>query len=220
MKRVIIKYDTLGRLTKAKGGNNLWTQQYAYDRYGNRESVTASGVAADGSGMPRDGIANVSYNTTNNRITTAGFEYDTAGNQIRGLAADGVNWLKFEYDAANRLRLIKRDDDTYLQAYTYSATNARIISYDYQSNYLTLYATVGGTTLSEYTEAVSNVPTWTKSYTYLGDSLLSTSTLNGAGGEFTKYSHPDRLRTRTIMTTRIEIFFIRPKIRVFGQNRN
>jgi len=114
------------------------------------------------------------------------------------LAADGVNWLKFEYDAANRLRLVKRDDDTYLQAYTYSATNARIISYDYNINYLTLYASLGGTTLSEYTEDVSNVPTWTKSYTYLGDSLLSTATPNGTSSEFTEYSHPDRLGTRTI----------------------
>jgi uncharacterized protein RhaS with RHS repeats len=122
-------------LTKAKGGNNLWTQNYSYDRYGNRESVTASGVAADGSSIPRDGIANLSYNTTSNRITTNGFQYDAAGNQTRALSEDEVNWLKFEYDAANRLRLVKRDDDTYLQAYTYSATNARIIAYDYSINF-------------------------------------------------------------------------------------
>ncbi len=192
------EYDALGRLTKATGGNNLWQQNYSYDRYGNRTNVAASGVAADGSGIPRDGLANVSYNTTNNRITTSGFEYDAAGNQIRGLAEDGVSWLKFEYDAANRLRLVKRDDDTYLQAYTYSATNARIISYDYASNNLTLYANLGGTALSEYTEVVSNVPTWTKSYTYLGDSLLSTTTPNGISGEVTEYSHPDRLGTRVI----------------------
>ncbi|MBA2749891.1 MAG: hypothetical protein H0U45_14485 [Tatlockia sp.] len=122
-------------MTKAKGGNNLWTQNYSYDRYGNRESVTASGVAADGSSIPRDGIANLSYNTTSNRITTNGFQYDAAGNQTRALSEDEVNWLKFEYDAANRLRLVKRDDDTYLQAYTYSATNARIIAYDYSINF-------------------------------------------------------------------------------------
>ncbi|MBA2749896.1 MAG: RHS repeat-associated core domain-containing protein [Tatlockia sp.] len=192
------EYDALGRLTKAKGGSNLWTQQYAYDRYGNRESVTASGAAADGSAIPRDGIANLSYNTQNNRITTSGFEYDAAGNQTRALAEDGTSWLKFEYDAANRLRLVKRDDDTYLQAYTYSATNARIISYDYSLNYLTLYASLGGTTLSEYTESTPNTPSWTKSYIYLGDSLLSTATPNGAGGEVTDYSHPDRLGTRII----------------------
>lgn len=192
------EYDALGRLTKAKGGvNNLWTQTYSYDRYGNRESVSASGVAADGSPIPRDGFANLSYNTTSNRITTSGFQYDAAGNQTRALSEDGVNWLKFEYDAANRLRLVKRDDDTFLQAYTYSATNARIISYDYSINYLTLYASLGAT-LSEYTESVPNTPSWTKSYTYLGDSLLSTSTPNGAGGELTDYSHPDRLGTRTI----------------------
>ncbi len=114
----------LGRLTKAKGGNNLWTQTYAYDRYGNRTNVAAAGVAADNSPIPRDGIANLAYNTTNNRITTAGFKYDAAGNQTLALAEDGQTFLRYEYDAANRLRLVKRDDGTYLQAYIYEAIDA------------------------------------------------------------------------------------------------
>ena len=66
------EYDALGRLTKATGGqSNIWQQQYSYDRYGNRESVTASGVAANNSPTPRDGIAALSYNTASNRITSA-----------------------------------------------------------------------------------------------------------------------------------------------------
>ncbi len=47
---------------------------------------------------------------SSNRITTAGWEYDSAGNQTGALAEDARTWLKFEYDAANRLRLVKRDD--------------------------------------------------------------------------------------------------------------
>jgi hypothetical protein len=37
------EFDALGRLTKAKGGvgGNLWTQNYSYDRFGNRTNVTA-----------------------------------------------------------------------------------------------------------------------------------------------------------------------------------
>lgn len=42
-------YDALGRLTQARGGPSsapLWTQSYAYDRYGNRTGVTSSGNTA------------------------------------------------------------------------------------------------------------------------------------------------------------------------------
>ena len=194
------EYDALGRLTKAKGGNggNLWQQQYGYDRYGNKTSVTASGVAADNSPIPRDGLANLSYNTANNRITTQGFEYDSAGNQTRALAQDGSTWLRFEYDAANRIQIVKRDDGTALQAFQYGSANARLMDYDYGSGQLKIFASSGGTMLSEYTEFVSQQMTWTKSYTYLSDSQLSTITPNGAGGETTEYNHPDRLGTRTI----------------------
>ena len=39
------------------------------------------------SSIPRDGLALVSYDVTSNRITTAGFAYDKAGNQVRALPA-------------------------------------------------------------------------------------------------------------------------------------
>jgi RHS repeat-associated protein len=39
-------YDALGRLAQATGGASMWTENYAYDRYGNRTSVTSSGYAA------------------------------------------------------------------------------------------------------------------------------------------------------------------------------
>lgn len=192
------EYDALGRLTKAKGGaNNLWQQQYSYDRFGNRESVTASGVAADNTAIPRDGFPNLSYNITSNRITTAGFEYDVAGNQTRALSEDGQTWLRYEYDYANRLEMIKKDDGTPLQAYQFSPSGSRLMNYDYISNEFILYANEGGTTLAEYREYTGNVPTWTKSYTYLGDSMLSTiSNINGS--ENIEYNHPDRLGTRTV----------------------
>jgi hypothetical protein len=48
-------YDQLGRMTLAKGGNNLWQQQYFYDRFGNRSHVYESGVAANNTPIPRDG---------------------------------------------------------------------------------------------------------------------------------------------------------------------
>ncbi len=69
--------------------------------------------------MPSDGIPNLAFNNTNNRITTAGFEYDVNGNQTRALAEDGITWVKYEYDSANRLKHVKKDDvgQTPLQTY-------------------------------------------------------------------------------------------------------
>ncbi len=119
-------------------------------------------MAADNTAIPRDGIANLSYNTTSNRIITAGFEYDSTGNQTRAQAEDGT-WLKFEYDSANRLAVIRRDDGTPLQSFQYGATNARLIAYDLITYLATIYVSNGGTTLADYTKFGANVPPWTKS---------------------------------------------------------
>ncbi len=194
------EFDTLGRLIKAKGGTNeRWTQTYTYDRYGNRTNIAATGTAADNSAIPTDGTPNLSYDSTNNRITTSGYQYDAAGNQTRAKAADGVTWLKFEYDTANRIQIVKDDNNNYLQAFQYGSTNARLMDMDYaNTNRVTIFASVGGTTLAEYTEYVGTVLSWTKSYNYLGDSVISTIS-NVSGSESTEFNHPDRLGTR--MTT-------------------
>ncbi len=119
-----------------------------------------------------------------------------AGNQTRAQAEDGT-WLRMEYDYANRLSVVKKDDGNYLQAYQYSPSGARLMNYDYVSGEFILYASLGGTTLSEYHEYTQNTLTWTKSYTYLGDGMLSTiSNINGS--ESIEFNHPDRLGTRTI----------------------
>ena len=58
---------------------------------------------------------------------------DSAGNQTRALGEDGT-WLKYEYDAANRIRVVKHYDGSPngvgKQAFMYGSTNARLINYD------------------------------------------------------------------------------------------
>jgi RHS repeat-associated protein len=66
---------------------------------------------------------------------------------------------------------------------------------DYTYGYLKIFASNGAV---EYTEFAGAVPSWTKSYVYLGSSQLSTITPNGSGGETTEYNHPDRLGIRTV----------------------
>ncbi len=191
------EFDALGRLTKAKGGtNNLWTQTYSYDRYGNRTNVAATGVAADNSTMPKDGIPNLTYDNLSNRITNSGVQYDVAGNQTRALAEDGSTWLKYEYDAANRLQLIRKDsDNSLLQAFQFGSSNQRLMDMDYGYGYVKIFGNGGAV---EYTEFTGAVMTWSNSYTYLGDSMLSTITPNGTTSETTEYNHPDHLGTRLI----------------------
>jgi RHS repeat-associated protein len=194
------EFDALGRLTKAKGGNNLWTQTYSYDRFGNRLNVVATGNGIDGQPMQKDGIGNLNFGATTNssltnRITTTGWEYDVAGNLTRGLDQNGV-WLKYEYDAANRLQVIKKDsDNSYVQAFQFGSSNQRLMDIDYGYGYTKIF---GGGGAVEYTEFASTVLTWSKSYVYLGDRLLSTITPNGNNTEKTDFNHPDKLGTRII----------------------
>ncbi len=195
------EFDVLGRLTKAKGGptGNLWDQTYTYDRYGNRTNVQANGVAADSSPIPIDGIPNLAYDNTSNRITTTGYQYDVNGNVIRSLAEDGSTWVKYEYDAANRLNIIRKDDSnqTQLERLQYDSTNARVQSHDPALDRYKGFLNTGGTTLAEFTEFIVGVPTWTKSYTYLGGSQLATIT-PVSGSENIEFNHPDRLGTKTV----------------------
>jgi RHS repeat-associated protein len=192
------EFDALGRLTKAKGGvqstNFSWQQTYSYDRFGNRLNVVATGNGIDGQPMQKDGIGNLTYDNLTNRITNSGYQFDVAGNQTRSLAEDGVTWLKYEYDAANRLQVIRKDsDNSVLEAFQFGSTNQRLMKTDYALGQTTIYS--GDV---EYTEYVSAIMTWTKSYVRLGDSILSTITPNGSGGETTEFNHPDRLGTRIV----------------------
>ena len=154
------QFDALGRLSIAKGkASNQWTQNYTYDRYGNRTNVTASGTAADGSTIPVDGLPNLTTDAATNRITASGYEYDVAVNQTKALAPAGmgVTSLKYEYDAANRISQVKKDDGSQnlVQAFNYGSTNARLIDYDaLVTGRNTFYVTVGGTVLAEFTEFV------------------------------------------------------------------
>lgn len=153
--------------------------------------------------IPFDGHANLSYNTATNRITSAGFAYDAAGNQTRALASSGGS-QRFQYDAANRLVKVKADDNqTLLASYTYGDSNERLIAEE--GGLRTYYACDGKV---EYTESGgSTIPQWSKTYIYLGARLLSTLTPNGSGSEAIQYHHPDRLGTRLVTNAQDATYF-------------
>ncbi len=178
------------------GSSTRLINEYARDRYGNRTNVQSAGNGIDGNPIGLDGIPNLSYDAASNRITTTGFEYDEAGNQLTGFDELG-NALRYEYDAANRLQVVKKESDgSYVQAFQFGSTNARLMDTDYQTGFTRMFASAGGTVLAEYHENYQTPLEWTKSYVYLGGSQLSTIQRDGAGGEYTEYNHPDRLGTR------------------------
>lgn len=95
-----------------------------------------------------------------------------------------------------RIPLHRQSAGSYVQSFQYGSTNARLMDFDNAFGKLKIFASTGGTTLAEYTEFTHTVPTWTKTYTYLGSSQLATVTPNGSGGEYVEFNHPDRLGTK------------------------
>jgi RHS repeat-associated protein len=158
-------------------------------------SICAAG-AAGSSPIPLDGLANVSYNAASNRINTAGFQYDKAGNQTRIVRADG-SAQKFQYDAANRLAIVRDDYGYVITSYTYGDRKERLIAE--QGGLRTYYLSESTVPIAEYTESGSStIPAWSRSYIYLGTRLLSTLEPNGSGGDRVQHHHPDRLGTRVV----------------------
>jgi RHS repeat-associated protein len=142
--------------------------------------------------VPRDGWEGLSFDAATNRVNSASWEYDAAGNLTRGLSPSG-SWQRYEYDAAGRMVKVKDDAGNVLSINSYGATNERVMT---EEGGARTYYVGGG--LSEYVEyGGSTQPQWSKSYVYLGGRLLATLTPNGAT-EAVQYQHPDRLGTRLI----------------------
>ena len=149
-----------------------------------------------GATVPRDGLSDQGFDSTNNHVANTGWYYDAAGNQTR--VSNGTSWERFQYDAANRLVKVKADDNvTVLATYTYGNSKQRLIAEE--AGQRTYFSADDGAVLAEYTESgAGTIPYWSKSYVYMGARLLSTLSPNGGGGANVEYHHPDRLGTRVV----------------------
>ncbi|HKX27767.1 MAG TPA: DUF4329 domain-containing protein, partial [Blastocatellia bacterium] len=184
-------YDKLGRLKAVKGGASLtspeWSQSYAYDRYGNRTTVTRTGSP----NIPLDGLANLSYSATSNRITTAGFEYDPAGNQTKAVVDANGTMHRYRYDSAGRLAQVINASGQVLATYGYGANNQRLLSNE--GGFITYFGWDGDLCISEYSAAGTGGLQWRTNYIYLGDRLLASESASG-----TLFHHPGRLGTMLV----------------------
>ena len=74
-----------------------WRQHFKFDRYGNRNFVTTGTTVTTTLGTCPAEVCNPSINPNNNKISSAGYEFDDAGNTI----GDASN-RKFTYDSDNK----------------------------------------------------------------------------------------------------------------------
>jgi RHS repeat-associated protein len=141
--------------------------------------------------IPLDGLANLSYNAANNRITTPGFEYDPAGNQTRAVINASGTQQQYRYDCAGRLTQVLDANGTPLAIYSYVEGAQRLMSVE--GGVTTYYAWAGGQISAEYEASGTNALMWKMSYVYMGGKLLATDQAEGI-----RYHHPDTLGTRLV----------------------
>jgi len=190
-----------------------WQQIYTYDRYGNRTGVAASNTT--GQPVAQDGYPSLTFEQTSNRITSAGFTYDPAGNQLTNNTGQS-----FAYDAAGRLVKVKTGTTT-VASYAYDAENRRVITQtgSETSTDKTYYIWEGNSVTAEYVEqTTATMPKWSKNYIYIGDRLLATEAPNGTG-EIVQYQHPDRIGTRLVTNNLDATFFSQDNL-PFGTSLN
>lgn len=169
---------------------------------------------SSGSGGPssapvtRDGFDTLSFDVATNRIDTAGWEYDAAGNQTRVQVSAGGAWRRYEYDALNRLVAVKTDGGAVVAGYAYGHTNARLVSHEGATRIYYAWDAVG--VVAEYAEtdgtASAASPQWGKNYIYLDGRLLATQQ-PAQNGERVEYHHPDRLGTRVVSNNSDQTYF-------------
>lgn len=166
-------YDEFGRMSNSYSYGTL-TSTYVYDRYGNRWQQ------ASPQGGPQP---NFTFDYSNNRLTTSGFQYDAAGN----LVSDGNH--SYTYDADGNVLSV---DNGGTGQYVYDALNRRIRS-----------QSANGTFEYIYDYAGRRISTWDPSTTnaiegriYWGNRLLAYRAWEGP----TYFDHQDYLGTERMRT--------------------
>jgi RHS repeat-associated protein len=176
-------YDSLNRLATANENSGAsWTQTNIYDRYGNRLSSDLSPL--------------LTFNANNNRITTAGFSYDDAGNLLN----DGLH--SYAYDAENKV--VKVDGN---QSYIYDGEGKRVRKL-IGENIRMIYG-ISGELLSEYNGTTGAIQ---KEYIYGANGL--TATIESSN---TQYLTEDHLGSPRIATNSSGAVTLRKDFKPFGE---
>jgi len=159
--------------------SSSWSQEYDYDRYGNRLSVAGTNAQ------------NLSISTAKNRITDPGYEYDRAGNLI----ADPSGKLFF-YDTENRLvKVAQGQASNVIAQYFYDGNGWRVKKVANGVTTRFVYDQ-GGRLLAEYEgEPVASLDAPTKEHIYGASGMLAT-----VEADKINYHTPDHLGSPRILT--------------------
>lgn len=164
-------YDSLYRLTEAvekTGSTTNWSQQFGYDRYGNRTSL-----AQNIGGITKNTTPAVDANT--NRFTSTDFAYDANGNIVGDI--DEITSLprQFIFNGDNKQTEVKRDGVT-IGRYYYDGEGRRVKKITDTETTVFVYA--AGQLIAEYSTAISQTPSVSYTTTdHLGSPRVITNEL-------------------------------------------
>lgn len=151
-------YDSLNRLGSAAetyNGSQTWKQEFSYDRYGNRNFVAGSGHTTTIPSGCGDPVCNPTVSATNNRLTSSGYSYDSAGNTT----ADAES-RAFTYDGENK-QVEVSDGTGVIGQYYYDGDGKRVkkigIAPGSTDHELTIFVyDAAGRQVAEYSTVVAN----------------------------------------------------------------
>jgi RHS repeat-associated protein len=179
-------YDSLNRLAtftesqiNASGTlvTNVATQNFAYDRFGNRRVTSATGGVSS---------YNPTYDTTNNNNRIVGLGYDNAGN----ITYDPVTGGTMTFDAENRMVTASSGG-----TYVYDGEGKRVKRTVGGQEWWYVYG-IGGELLAEYLSSAST--TVKKEYGYRAGQLLVVWDADKNGDERLKWLVQDHLGSTRI----------------------
>jgi len=153
-------YDELNRLKSATenvtphGGSQSqsWKQTYTFDRYGNRRFDFTGGNTTSPASNCTEAICNPTVSTTNNRLTSTGWQYDDAGNTTRD-----AEYRTFTYDGENKQTLVKNSSNATVGEYFYDGDGKRVKKVVPSSGETTIFVyDAAGKLIGEYLTVVAS----------------------------------------------------------------
>ena len=153
-------YDSLNRLKQAtenitpNGGSatQSWKQTFTFDRYGNRRFDLANGNTTFPDPNCPEAICNPTISTSNNRLTSNGWSYDSAGN-----TTNDAERRQFTYDAENKQTEVRDSENTVIGQYRYDGDGKRVKKIVPATGEATIFVyDASGKSIAEYSTVVES----------------------------------------------------------------
>jgi RHS repeat-associated protein len=183
-------YDSVGRLVSGTANQQqsgvTARQDYSYDAFGNRLTVTTTGTGCVGRCAP-----GVNVSTVTNRVSGNNATYDSAGH-MKSFGAES-----YTYDGAEMVSRVT--DATIDWQFVYTADDERLATYTGQGNWRFTVRDVDKTVLREvtaYQGQSGTTWTWDRDHVYRDGLLLATLYPSGQRQQF----HLDHLGSPRVVT--------------------